>query len=134
MKSSNSIKLQVREKMKRAAKACVKAVMPKPPLGRNKKWTMKGGKTIRIRDMENDHLLNTIRLLERMADNEAGYAAAFAELDIGPDAYDWVNDNSCTEDYFPIYDDMVAEAKRRGLDLSLPAFAANRIATPDEFP
>lgn len=95
---------------------------------------MKGGKRVRICDMDNGHLLNTIRLLDRMADSEVSYAAAFAELDIGPDAYDWVNDNSCTEDYFPIYHDMVEEAQRRGLDLRLPAYAANRIATPDEFP
>lgn len=132
MKSSNSIKLQVREKMKRAAKACVKAVMPKPPLGRNKKWTMKGGKTIRIRDMENGHLLNTIRLLERMADSEQGICMAMAEAEY--DGYSYVFDDSDVSDFYPIYDDMVAEALHRGLDLSLPAFAANRVATPDEFP
>ena len=133
MIKSNSIKLGVRQKLKAKAKRCVQAILPKPPTGSNKKWTMKSGKTIRIRDMDNGHLLNTIRLLERMADNEVGYAAAYAELDIGPDAYDWVNDNACTEDYFPIYHDMVAEAHRRGLDLRMPAYAANRVATPDEF-
>ena len=99
-----------------------------------KVWTTADGKSIRICDMDNGHLLNTIRLLERMADTDAGYAAAFAELDIGPDAYEWVNDCSNTGDYYPIYDDMVEEALRRGLDLNMPAFAANRIANPDEFP
>lgn len=133
MISSNSIKLNVRQRLKKLAKK-LRPAPPKPATGSNKQWTMAGGRRVRIRDMGNGHLLNTIRLLERMADNEVGYAAAFAELDIGPDVYDWVNDNSCTEDYFPIYQDMVAEANRRGLDLRLPAYAANRIATPDEFP
>ena len=28
----------------------------------------------------------------------------------------------------------IAEAVRRGLDLNMPAFAASRVAAPDEFP
>ena len=38
------------------------------------------------------------------------------------------------EDFFPIYEHLIAEAARRGLDLDMPAFAAGRVATPDEFP
>lgn len=38
------------------------------------------------------------------------------------------------EDFFPFYKHLIAEAVRRGLDLNMPAFAAKRIATPDEFP
>lgn len=107
--------------------------MPKrrAPVGRNKLWTMANGQTIRIRDMDNGHLLNTIRMLERKAAVCGAYDAVLAELDLGPDFdFDWAS----TEDYYPIYADMIDEAARRGLDLSTVPYKSNRIASADEFP
>lgn len=100
----------------------INALAPRP------KWTMADGRRIAVRDMDNGHLLNTIRLLERRGngypdcdgDGKGNYTDPFA------DHYDF--------DPPPIYYDMTEEARRRGLDFSMPAFAANRIATPDEFP
>ena len=93
-------------------------------------WTTADGKTIRIRDMDSGHLLNVIRLLERRAEREIDTCMAMADIECG--CADLFDDDVNFK--HPIYDDMVAEAKRRGLDLTMPAFAANRIANTDEFP
>ena len=93
-------------------------------------WTTADGKTIRIRDMDSGHLLNAIRLLERRAEREIDTCMAMADIECG---YADLFDDDVNFKH-PIYDDMVAEAKRRGLDLTVPAFAANRIANTDEFP
>ena len=101
---------------------------PRDPGAREQKWTTADGTRIRVRDMGNGHLLNTIRLLERR-----GYG--FPDCD-GDDKGNFTDPFEDYADFDPpdIYHDMVAEAHRRGLDLSLPGYAADRIATPDEFP
>ena len=104
---------------------------PRDPGPTEEKWTTGDGRRIRVRDMDNGHLLNTIRHLQRSADRELGICMAIADSEY--DGYAEVFDESDLS-YPAIYHDMVAEANRRGLDLSLPAYAANRIATPDEFP
>ena len=102
------------------------------PGPRERMWTTAEGKRLRVRDMDNGHLVNTIRMLERRADGEIGACMAIAAAEY--DGYSDVFDDADVGSIYPIYDDMVAEAKRRGLDLTVPAFAANRIANTDEFP
>ena len=107
---------------------------PKGPM-----WTMKDGQRIAVRDMDNGHLLNTIRFLERAAERKVQdfMSCPMPNGDMAMMAWEQEFDAMCdaeVEDFFPIYKHMIAEAVRRGLDFNMPAFAANRIATPDEFP
>ncbi len=83
-----------------------------------KKWTCKDGRKIRIKDMDDGHLTNTIKFLKRQ------HAQA---LDISPPCFqgemaqmyaEQEYDNRMSSevwDLFPIYMDMVEEAERRGL-------------------
>lgn len=102
-------------------------------------WTTKDGREIPVRLMDNGHLLNTIRMLERAAEQKV---QDFMEYpmpngDMAVMAWEQEFGRMCdaeVEDFFPIYKYLIAEAARRGLDLNMPAFAASRVATPDEFP
>lgn len=86
-----------------------------------KKWTTKDGQRIRIKDMEDSHLLNTIRFLERTWEKRKAsmlsdfpcfngeMAQYYAEQE-----WDRLADTDI-EEACPIYNDMVDEAERRNL-------------------
>ena len=102
-------------------------------------WTTKEGHRIAVRDMDNGHLLNTIRFLERAAERKVQdfMSCPMPNGDMALMAWEQEFDAMCSaevEDFFPIYKHMIAEAVRRGLDFNMPAFAADRIANADEFP
>jgi hypothetical protein len=85
-----------------------------------KKWKIKDGRKIRIKDMEDQHLINTIRMLNRQFElaklntpfpNFSGDMAQFyaeAEFDAFMD--------STVEEYLPIYVDLEEELYRRNLE------------------
>lgn len=83
-------------------------------MSNRKMWTTKTGQKIRIKDMTDSHLTNTIRLLERNAD--AAEAMCPCDGDKG-----WCFCGPLTyvepSQLSPLYGDLVAEATRRGLDV-----------------
>jgi hypothetical protein len=90
-----------------------------------KKWTQKDGTKIRICDMSNQHLLNTIDFLERYSIKRMNYEhAKFLSYpepsgEMAMDAYDQGLEQMAqesAEDYMPqIYWDLQNEKERRGL-------------------
>jgi hypothetical protein len=83
-----------------------------------KKWTKKDGTKIRIKDMDNSHLVNTIKFLDRQQSEiqscpypsfQGEMAQMYAEAE-----YDALMRTE-TNDNFPIYIDLKNEAIRRGL-------------------
>ena len=82
-----------------------------------KKWTTKDGTKIRIKDMSDQHIVNTLRLIERMHKNAieecpfpcfgGEMAQYYAEQEF--DSFL----SSDIEDIFPIYGDLYEEAQRR---------------------
>lgn len=94
-----------------------------------KLWTTKDGRRIRICDMEDDHLLHTIRLLQRVAETKRIKSVVFyttceqptsdGALDCFNREFDSVMDAEL-EDYLPrIYENLGAEVNRRGLELPI---------------
>lgn len=81
-------------------------------------WTCKDGRRLRICDMDDRHLLNTIRFLERALEDrkacpppsfQGEMAQFFADME-------WeAMQELDTSDAYPIYDKLVADARRRGL-------------------
>ena len=49
-----------------------------------RKWKTKDGRKLWIKDMDNNHLLNTLRFLERGAKHEQGKVQTFYTLTSGP--------------------------------------------------
>jgi len=121
--------------------------MRKPGSGpaHTKQWTTKDKRTLRVCDMDDIHLMNTIKFLERTCKKRLVYDLALAEW-----ALDFVTGDIATytaerhadslsdvtlNDYLPaIYFDMVEEAEQRGLvagcnpdDLSLGRKEAERV-------
>lgn len=88
-------------------------------------WTMKNGRKLRIKDMTDSHLINSIRMLERAHGRNVcqmyGLACMIqgeqASLDID-NAIDRAEEGGPGESY-SIYDDLVDEADRRGLVVEL---------------
>lgn len=95
-----------------------------------KKWTTIDGKRIPIPELSDSHLLNIIRMLRRQAPHvkevalEEGYnflstlrgemATYYAEQDI--QSVEDSTDEEFLSEYHPLWDDLVAEANRRGLN------------------
>lgn len=91
-----------------------------------KKWTMKNGTKIRICDMADSHLINTINLLRKHGENLRQQNLNFF-LNCPPPSgemalmeFDKEFDFACDateEDFVPeIYFDMLDEAVRRGIE------------------
>lgn len=86
-----------------------------------KLWTCKDGRKIRIRDMEDSHLLNTIRMLQRAHHRQELECIAASSMARGEMAQ-WSLENEASamaeagpSRSYPIYDDLVEEAIRRSL-------------------
>jgi hypothetical protein len=65
-----------------------------------KLWTMRDGRKVRVCDMDDGHLLNAMRMLDRTGQRE---------FEDAWDAMEGVPDD------VPVYDDLETEAMRRGL-------------------
>ena len=91
-----------------------------------KKWTMKDGRKINIKDMDDNHLINSINLLIRQAERKRMAATAFFLTctpptgDMAMDCFDQEFENVTNSPYYgylpPIYGDMETEAMKRGID------------------
>lgn len=96
-------------------------------MGNTKKWKCKDGTKIRIKDMSDSHLINTIKLIERFSDHQHRQALRHAYM-----MENWLNGEvalDCIADQIdhmeeygddptettPIYTDLIDEALRRGL-------------------
>lgn len=82
-------------------------------MANTKKWTTKTGEKIRIKDMSDSHLMNAIRMIERIA------ATTIIECPCDGDK-DWCfchadGQSPAPSDVSPQYDDLVKEAARRKL-------------------
>ncbi len=86
-----------------------------------KKWTKKDGTKIRIKDMDDKHLMNTIRMLERSYEENLYMMMAGAASLQGDMACYYAE--QAIDDAFahpetimhPLYDDLTEEATRRQL-------------------
>ena len=96
-------------------------------MSNRKQWTMRDGTKIKIKDMDDNHLLNSIALLERRSNQWVYQARAAGEsmlcmmqgelaIESIEQGLDQLDDGE-VGDKFPIYFDMVEEAGRRGLEL-----------------
>lgn len=93
-------------------------------------WTMRDGTKIAIKDMGDQHIINTIRFLDRAAEriHEQAIMDGFSALSavngeqarysIEDGIASLEQDGSDPYDEFPIYEHLVAEASRRGLSLT----------------
>lgn len=89
----------------------------------SKKWKMQNGELISICDMENQHLLNTIKLIERVAKQDEEYILSHCSMFSGEHAqmhadfiYSDVYENGYDpNNVHPLYDDLVKEAIERGI-------------------
>lgn len=75
-------------------------------------WKQKDGTEIRVIDMDDQHLFNTIRMLERNAEARAKRADKFQPLD-----FEEHFDNLPEHYLKPIYYIMVVAAQSRGIQL-----------------
>ena len=108
-----------------------------------KKWTMKDGSKISIKDMGDNHLINTINFLIRQAERKRMAATAFYLTctpptgDMAMDCFDQEFENVTNSSYYdylpPIYDDMEAEAMKRGIDERIKKVSAEDELCHDVF-
>ena len=91
-----------------------------------KQWTTKDGSKIRIKDMENDHLVNTINFLEKRAMQMAeAELRACANISFSGEEAQRMQDDflentpeDIVENYLPdIFEDLIEEASKRDLEL-----------------
>ncbi len=84
-------------------------------------WQTKDGRKVRICDMTNSHLLNTIKYLEKQtqyAKAELSYPSFQGDMAQMCAENEWYAfQEAGPDDVYPIYDDMVQEALRRKLQL-----------------
>lgn len=84
-------------------------------------WTKKDGTKIRICDMDDAHLINTVRFLVRKAEQykvEMPYPCFQGEMAQMYAEMEWGNlMNADPEDIYPILSDLFSEADRRKLQL-----------------
>ncbi len=89
--------------------------------GSTKVWLQKNGEKIRLKDMSDQHLINTIAMLERNA--KAVYSSeinACMSISFNGEQAQLEQERFLSqaewEDYLPeIFDDLIAEAERRKL-------------------
>ena len=92
-----------------------------------KKWTAKDKSRIRICDMEDNHLINTISMLQRKAEEERAHYSLFYLTcneptgDMAQLAFEQ-EQNAVFESSFldytpPIYQNLIDDAERRGLKI-----------------
>jgi hypothetical protein len=93
-----------------------------------KKWTQKDGTKIRIKDMSDRHLVNTVNMLIRKADmerrdalmcyptfaSEDSMASFYAEQEW--DVLNWMTPFEFAEREWPIFNDLKAEIYKRQLE------------------
>lgn len=88
-----------------------------------KVWTTKDGQRIRIKDMTDTHLMNTIKMMERKVEEEVAdipYPVFQGEMAQFYADQDYEAAIRMTPyDRFELYGDMIEEANRRGLKLAL---------------
>jgi len=97
-------------------------------MGNTKKWTMKTGEKIRIKDMTDSHLLNTLKMLKKNGQAKLKYMidAVSSFPGFGGEqaqiAFEQMEDDlfeSEWDDYMPeIFIDLVGEAERRKLGVN----------------
>ena len=86
-----------------------------------KKWTQRDGTKIRICDMKDSHLINSIRMLDRMAEENLSVAYAGASMLQGEMASYYAEqeihslETDGAEAIYPIYGDLMEEAYNRKL-------------------
>lgn len=88
-------------------------------MSRMKMWKTKDGQKIRIKDMTDSHLINTMRLLERSKHSQDINAGAVLEMfnpegmaiQFAEDQWEAMCDEGVDE-RFPIYRDLLDEAER----------------------
>ena len=85
-----------------------------------KKWTCKDGTRVRIKDMGDDHLVNTIKWLQRHHQYEIAAAYSVASTFSGESMASYYADQDIDymeqeESMHPLYNDLVEEAERRNL-------------------
>lgn len=93
-----------------------------------KVWTCKNGSKVRICDMSNSHLLNTIKLLYKTAAKNRNYALCYVPDFQGEMAqyyaeqeWDSLNEMSDLDfafNNYPILENLIEDAERRKLDIN----------------
>ena len=81
-----------------------------------KLWTKKDGTKIRICDMSNSHIVNTLRMLERQAegDRDMPYPRFNGDMAQMYAEEEWADlQSQPVSHFYPIYDDLLAELARR---------------------
>lgn len=78
------------------------------------RWRTAQGKEMRIRDMSNEHLANTINFLRKLATKLTVLAEISARVKLRDDSLPFIAPEACDpSNTFVAYDDLTDEAKRR---------------------